>query len=274
MIRLRNITYSYPNNKDLALKNLSLEIGEKEFLAIVGRNGSGKSTLARLLNGSLLPASGQVEVDGLDTAISTNGVNIRKRVGLLLPVPDNQLVSNIVEEDVAFGPENIGLAPDEIRYRVDTALKMVSMEDYAKHPPYLLSGGQKQRICIAGLLALRPKYMVLDEPSSMLDPRARAEVLKVLLEVKEKTGIAIILITHRLEEVLDADRIAILEDGELKIVAPPSGILHDTTYLREIGLEPLEISVLIEHINKKCGSKIRSDIYKIDQLVEELCLLQ
>lgn len=274
MIRVKNIYYSYPNKGDLALKNLSLDIGQNEFLAIVGRNGSGKSTLARMLNGTLIPDNGKVEVDGLDTVTSENLIAIRKKVGLLLPVPDNQLISNIVEEDVAFGPENLGLAPNEIKNRVDTALKMVSMEDFAKHPPYLLSGGQKQKVAIAGILAIRPDYMVLDEPVSMLDPRGRIEVLNSISDIKKVTGISVIMVTHRIEEVLRADRIAFLESGEIKKVCSPASILQHTDELKQLGVEPLEITTLLKQINNSCGQKIRQNIFNIDELVDELCRLR
>ena len=177
MIRLSDVTYTYPQSKEPAVKKISLTIRKKEFIAIMGRNGSGKSTLARLINGLLMPDLGEVTVDGLSSLKPENLVEIRKRVGLLFPDPDSQLLSNLVEEEIAFGPENLGLNPIEIGKRVDTALKMVSMEDYAKYPPYLLSGGQKQKLCIASLLAMQPAYLVLDEPFSMLEPRGRKDLL-------------------------------------------------------------------------------------------------
>jgi len=272
MIRLKNISYSYVHdNSHLAIKNLSLDIREGEFLAVVGRNGSGKSTFTRLLNGLLLPDQGKVEVDGLDTADLQNLSIIRRKVGLLLPVPDNQLVSNVVEEDVAFGPENLGLPADEIRRRVDAALKMVSMEDYVKHPPYLLSGGQKQKICIAGILAMKPKYMVLDEPAAMLDPQGRREIMETLLHLQESEGISLIIVTNCLEEIVRADRIVILDEGEIKAECPAKQILPKHDFLIEMGIEPLETTTLIHLLNETCGLKISEDILDIDELVEEIC---
>ncbi len=271
MIQLKNVSYSYSRNNSPAICNLSLDIAESEFVGILGRNGSGKSTLTRLLNGLLCPEAGKVEVDGIDTSNPQNHAEIRKRVGLLLPVPDNQFISNIVEEDVAFGPENLGLSPNKIRQRVDTALKTVSMEDYAKYPPLLLSGGQKQRVCIAGILATKPKYMVLDEPTSMLDSRGRREVIETLLNLKEKEGITLVLTTHHLEEIIKADRIIVLDQGEVKFEGNPGSILKEVDVLKKLGIEPMEITVLIDRINEGCQKYISRDIYDIRMLVEVLC---
>jgi len=272
MIRLSNVSYTYPHAKRLALKDISLDINENEFVAIMGRNGSGKSTLVRLLNGLLIPGQGEINIDGLSSFSPENLVAIRKKVGLLFPDPDSQLLSNLVEEEVAFGPENLGLEPAEIRKRVDAALKMVSMEDYAKYPPYLLSGGQKQRICIASLLAMQPDYLVLDEPFSMLDPRGRQELMTLLKSMREQQGITLVLITHSMEEAVQADRIIIIEDGQINTIKTPAGILELGAEITRLGIEPLEISSFINELNQNPGVKVASDITKIESLVDSLCL--
>lgn len=273
MIAIKNVSYCYPREARPVLSNINLEIRENEILGIIGRNASGKSTLARLLNGIIIPTAGQVEVDGLKSTVPENLGPIREKVALLLAEPDNQLVSSLVEEDVAFGPENWGLASHEIRKRVDTALQMVSMEDYAKYPPYLLSGGQKQRVCIAGLLAMRPKYMVLDEPTAMLDPQGKKEVRNILGRLKAREGLSIVIISHELEELLQADRLIWLEDGEIKLEDHSRNLLTRVEILREAGLEGLEISRLIEEINEK-GFAVPGDIVSPAGLVEELCRLK
>lgn len=273
MITIKNVSYCYPGEERPALRNINLEIRENEILGIIGRNASGKSTLTRLLNGIIIPSAGQVEVDGLDSSVPENLGPIRQKVALLLSEPDNQLVSNLVEEDVAFGPENLGLASHKIRKRVDTALQMVSMEDYAKYPPYLLSGGQKQRVCIAGLLAMQPKYMVLDEPTSMLDPQGKKEVRNILGQLKAKAGLSIIIISHEFEELLQADRLVWLEEGEIKLQDRSRNLLTRVEVLREAGLEGLEISRLIEQINR-AGYAVPGDIISPVGLVEELCRLK
>jgi len=271
MITIDNLSYDYNSNNKMVLKNLNLKIQENEFIAVVGKNGSGKSTLARLLNGTLIPRTGNIIVDGLNTRSKTDIRSIKTLVGLLLPTPDNQLISNIVEEDVAFGPENLGLPPGEIRYRVDRSLKMVAMNDYAKHSPHLLSGGQKQRVTLAGLLAMKPKYMVLDEPTSMLDPQGRQEVMETILGLRASEGITLILITHHLEEVVYADRIVILDEGELIAEGSPGELLQQSEMLESIGLETLEITKIINLLNSK-NYKLPQNILQIDRLVNELCL--
>lgn len=273
MITLKNVSYCYPREERPALRNINLEIRENEIMGIIGCNASGKSTLVRLLNGLIIPTTGQVVVDGLKSSVPENLALIRQKVALLRAEPDNQLVTNLVEEDVAFGPENWGLASHEIRKRVDTALKMVSMEDYAKYPPYLLSGGQKQRVCIAGLLVMRPKYMVMDEPTAMLDPQGKKEVRKILSQLKVWEGLTIIIISHELEELLQADRLVWLEDGEIKLQDRSRNLLTRVEVLREAGLEGLEISRLIEQINK-AGYAIPGDILSPAGLVEEICRLK
>ncbi len=273
MIRLEGVSYTYPRSKEPAVKKVSLTIRENEFIAIMGRNGSGKSTLTRLLNGLLSPDMGEVMVDGLSTLKPENLVEIRKRVGLLFPDPDSQLLSNLVEEEIAFGPENLGLNPMEIRKRVDSALKMVSMEDYAKYPPYLLSGGQKQKICIASLLAMQPAYLILDEPFSMLDPRDRKELLALLLTMRRKLNITLILITHKLEDAIKADQIIIMEQAEIIKATHPREILKMGTRIACLGIEPLESSGFIEQLERETGVSLAYDITEIESLVEAICHL-
>ncbi|HBQ27244.1 MAG TPA: energy-coupling factor transporter ATPase [Syntrophomonas sp.] len=273
MIRLSDVTYTYPQSKEPAVKKISLTIRKKEFIAIMGRNGSGKSTLARLINGLLMPDLGEVTVDGLSSLKPENLVEIRKRVGLLFPDPDSQLLSNLVEEEIAFGPENLGLNPIEIGKRVDTALKMVSMEDYAKYPPYLLSGGQKQKLCIASLLAMQPAYLVLDEPFSMLEPRGRKDLLSLLLTIRRDFNITLILITHNLEDAIQADQIIMMNQGEVINMAHPREILKMGTQLTMLGIEPLELTTFIELLKHNAGMSIAHDTTDIESLVEAICHL-
>lgn len=273
MIRLEGVCYTYPQSKEPTLRAINLTIRENEFTAIMGRNGSGKSTLARLLNGLLLPDRGEVTIDGLSSLKPENLVEIKKRVGLLFPNPDSQLLSNLVEEEIAFGPENLGLNPIEIRKRVDSALKMVSMEDYAKYPPYLLSGGQKQKICIASLLAMQPAYLVLDEPFSMLDPRGRKELLTLLHTMRRELDISLILITHNLEDAIKADQIIIMEQGEIIKATHPGEILKMGVRIASLGIEPLESSTFIEQLAQATGIRLAYDIIEIESLVEAICHL-
>lgn len=215
-LRFTNVGYSYPSGEDdyiRALSSVDFSIERGEFVALVGCNGSGKSTLARLCNGLILPDEGKVEVDGMDTADKTKLYDIRKKIGVVFQNPDNQMVTTIVEDDVAFGPENLGLPPAEIRERVDWALKSVGMSEYAKSGPFRLSGGQKQRVAIAGVLAIRPELMVLDEATGMLDPDGRKEVLDVVTDLRRKENMSVIMITHFMEEAAAADRIIILDRG-------------------------------------------------------------
>lgn len=275
MIQIKNLSYSYPSdNNQQVLRNLNLKINEGEFIGILGRNGSGKSTLTRLLNGLLHPQKGKIEVDGLDTSVWQNQIEIKKRVGLLLPEPDNQFIYNIVEEDVAFGPENLGLSSAQIRQRVATALETVSMQEYAKDSLLFLSGGQKQRICIAGVLAIEPKYLVLDEPTSMLDQNGCDQVIKTLLKLKSEEKKTIIMATHNLDEVIEADRVIVLDKGELKFVGSPWLIFNEIKFLKKMGIRPLDTSIIIHAINSRWQRKAIKHTHKIEELVENLCQLR
>lgn len=251
MIKVKGVCFNYPGLESPVLQDINLEIRPGEFLALLGRNGSGKSTLTKLLNGLLAPTTGDVVVDGLNTRDQRNLLNIRQRVGLLFSNPDNQLVASVVEEDVAFGPENLGFPSEEIRERVRWALTVVGMENYLKHPPHLLSGGQKQRVAIAGILALKPSYMVLDEPTSMLDPQGRDEVLRTLVRLNREEGTAIVLVTHFAEEATAADRVIILDQGEVVMMGSPLDVLTRAGDLHTRGLEAPEIVLLAEELKKR-----------------------
>jgi energy-coupling factor transport system ATP-binding protein len=251
-----------------------LEIKEQEITAIIGRNGSGKTTLAKLLNGIYIPDQGSIMVDGLSTSSPENLWLIRQKVGLLFAEADKQIIAATVEEDVAFGPENLGLTQNQIRLRVDNALKLLSMEEFAKHPPYLLSGGQKRKVGIAGLLAMQPSYLVLDEPVSMLDDQSRQEVLEALWKLKQQAGVAIVIITHNLESILQADRVILLDSGQVKLQFTPDTLFYEVDKLKSMQLEPLEISIIIQSFNRRYPGLIPREVRNLNQLVEILCQLK
>jgi len=227
------------------LKEIDLTIEPGSFVAVVGHNGSGKSTLAKLSNGILLPTGGKVYVEGLDTTDRELLLEIRRRVGVVFQNPDNQIVSNLVEDDVAFAPENLGLPPEEIRRRVDEALRAVDMYDYRLHAPHLLSGGQKQRVAIAGVIAMRPRLIVLDEPTAMLDPQGRKEVMDTVKRLCRDHGITIALITHHMNECIDADRLIVLSDGEIVLDGTPVQVFAQVEKLTNLGLAPPETTALL-----------------------------
>ncbi|MDR2606269.1 MAG: energy-coupling factor transporter ATPase, partial [Oscillospiraceae bacterium] len=235
MIKTDNITYAYEGEP--ALRGVSLTIGAGEFIAVLGHNGSGKSTLAKMFNALLIPSSGKVCVDGLDTSDEKNIIKIRTTVGMVFQNPDNQFVATIVEDDVAFGCENLGIEPLEIRQRVNDALDAVGMGEYAEHDTHRLSGGQKQRIAIAGVLAMRPKCIVLDESTAMLDPQGRAEVLDAVRRLNKELGITIILITHHMQEAIGADRVVVLSDGFVLADGTPESVFANTDTLESAGLD-------------------------------------
>ncbi|MGN0767277.1 MAG: energy-coupling factor transporter ATPase [Christensenellales bacterium] len=272
MICIDNISFKYDEAGAYALKNVSLEINSGEMIAIVGHNGSGKSTLAKHLNGLLLPTEGDVRVDG-DSTRDENALNsIRRRVGMVFQNPDNQIVTTVVEEDVGFGPENIGVPTEEILERVDEALKAVRMTEYAKSAPHMLSGGQKQRVAIAGILALRPKTLVLDEATAMLDPIGRREVLETVTEQNKRCGITVVMITQYMEEALLCDRVAVMSGGELKMLDTPRNVFKRVDELRALGLDaPIAVSMRDRLIKE--GFPISDSIIGIDELAEALCPL-
>ncbi|MGI6433797.1 MAG: ATP-binding cassette domain-containing protein [Syntrophomonadaceae bacterium] len=254
------------------IDRLDLQVQPGEFVAILGSNGSGKSTLARLMNGMLLPSQGSVTVDGMDSR--THSTAIKKRVGLLHAQPDHHFIAPTVEEDVAFGPENLGLSPAEIRSRVQRALQQLSMEELAKHPPYLLSGGLKQKAALAGLLAMQPGYLILDEPTSMLDQAGQREVIQALLSLRQEGRVGLIWITHQVEEVVMADRIIILQQGQIALEGSPRDILPQTDKMRCLGVAPLEVRVLIDLINRGIPSRLSDTILLMEDLIKALCHLR
>ena len=221
IIKTEKLVYTYEGAETPTLRGLDLEIEEGTFVAVLGHNGSGKSTLAKHLNGILIPTSGRVLVDGMDTAEEQNLLAVRHTVGMVFQNPDNQIVANVVEDDVAFGPENLGIEPREIRRRVDDALTSVQMYEYRNHAPHLLSGGQKQRVAIAGILAMKPRCIVLDEPTAMLDPVGRGEVLDTITRLNRQEGITVILVTHHMEECIGADRLLVMSRGSILMDGSP-----------------------------------------------------
>lgn len=272
---LDNVTYSYNINDTHridAVKQLSLHIEEGTFVALVGHNGSGKSTLAKLLNGLLMPTSGEVKIFGKSTLDPNNIFEIRKNVGMVFQNPDNQMIASIVEDDVAFGPENLGIERDEIIRRVEWALSKVDMLEYRKRTPFKMSGGQKQRLAIAGVLAIKPKILVLDESTAMLDPQGRSEVLKVAHELNKQDGITVIHITHFMEEALDADRLIVMNDGRISFDGTPREVFKHYEELKTIKLTvPWETQMAISL--HKVGIDMGEGIVNEEELVEKLCQL-
>lgn len=273
LIEIKNLKHSYidtDGNEIHALNGVSLDIYKGEFIAVIGANGSGKSTLARHLNALLLPTEGKCIVAGMDTEDDKNLWNIRQHVGMVFQNPDNQIVAAIVEEDVAFGPENIGVPPAEIRTRVDNALAAVGMTEYAKHAPHLLSGGQKQRVAIAGVLALEPDCIVLDEPTAMLDPRGRIEIVNTVKKLNREKNITVVYITHYMEEAMQADRTIAMEHGVIKMQGKPKEIFTKVKELHALGLEtPLAAQAAFDLSQK--GIKLADGIISNEELTEELC---
>jgi len=271
MIKTENLFYSYvdqeTDKKNLVLKDVSLEIPRGQFVALLGHNGSGKSTLARTFNAILIPEGGKVYVDGLDTSDESLLYEIRKKAGMVFQNPDNQLVATIVEEDIAFGPENLGVPSEEIRKRVDDALRAVDMSAYINHAPHMLSGGQKQRIAIAGILAMRPDYIFLDESTAMLDPVGRKEVMQTVKKLNKEFGITIVLITHYMEEAAECDRVVVLDDGKIVMDGQPHEIFSQVEKMKSLRLGVPEITEL-SHMLKEKGIAMESGILTIDEFVD------
>ena len=253
-IKVENLSYSYPGiEPDQTVKvfeNLDLEIEQGSFVAILGSNGSGKSTLAKHFNAILLPNGGKCHVYGMDTSDEELLISVRRSVGMVFQNPDNQIVANVVEEDVAFAPENLGVASPMIRHRVDNALKQVGMYHYRTHAPHLLSGGQKQRIAIAGVIAMEPKCIVLDEPTAMLDPKGRREVMETIARLNRDKGITVILITHHMDEAALADRVVVIHRGVIRADGVPKTVFADIDYMHELGLAAPETVELCHALNK------------------------
>ncbi len=273
IIEAKNLTYDYDlgeNVKINALNDLSLTVREGEYLALIGPNGSGKSTLARHFNALLLPTSGEVWVDGLLTSREENRWEIRRRAGMVFQNPDNQIVATTVEEDVAFGLENLGLEPPLIRERVAEALEMVGLQGFARHAPHLLSGGQKQRLAIAGILSMRPRCLVLDEPTAMLDPRGRGEVMEIVRKMNRRENITVVHITHFMEETLEADRIVVMDRGRVVLSGMPVEIFSGNADLASLGLEVPTIPRLARML-REGGLQVPKEVLNVDELVSSLC---
>ncbi len=256
IIELKNVSFRYSAEEAEVIKNLNLDFYEGQFTCVLGHNGSGKSTMAKLINALLVPTQGEVISYGFNTSDEMNEIKIRRNIGMVFQNPDNQIVATIVEDDVAFGPENLGIPREEIRQRVDEALKLVDMYEYRKHEPHRLSGGQKQRVAIAGVIAMKTGCIVLDEPTAMLDPKGRREVMDALLKLKNDLGISIILVTHFMDEAVKADRVVVMNDGEVCLDGVPSDVFTNTELLKSIGLavpKPLELAIELRKAGVNIG---------------------
>lgn len=268
MIEIENLSFSYDDddedNKKYVIKDLNLKIKKGSFVAILGHNGSGKSTLAKHLNGILLPSGGKVYVDGLDTSVEKNIFDIRSRAGMVFQNPDNQIVAAIVEDEVAFAPENLGIAPDEIRRRVDECLSIVNMTKYAKSSPARLSGGQKQRVAIAGVLAMEPECIILDEPTAMLDPSGRTEVMKTIKNLNKTKGITVVLITHYMDEAAEAERVIVMEKGQIVFDDTPKKVFSNVEEIKKIGLDVPQVAELLAQL-RAMGIDMPSDVITVEE---------
>lgn len=271
IIEISDVTFEYVDNNNVSsvLDNFSLSVERGSFTVILGHNGSGKSTLARLMTGSLKPAEGKILVDGIDTADESSELEVHRRVGMVFQNPDNQIVSTIVEEDVAFGPENLGLAPEEIRRRVDETLKTVGMYEYRLHAPHKLSGGQKQRVAIAGVIAMEPECIVFDEPTAMLDPRGRKEVIDTIYRLNKEKGITIVLITHYMEEAEKADRVVVMDKGKIVIDGTPKTVFSSVDMIKKVGLDVPQTTELLFALKEK-GIDLSSGVISVDDCIAEI----
>ena len=272
IIKTERLTFRYTTEEGVAptvLDGVTMSIEPGSFVAVLGHNGSGKSTLAKHMNAILLPSGGKVYVDGLDTADENLLMDIRRQVGMVFQNPDNQIVASVVEEDVAFGPENLGVPSGEIRNRVDAALAQVNMTAYTRHAPHLLSGGQKQRVAIAGVLAIEPRCIVLDEPTAMLDPVGRREVLDTVRCLNREKGITVILITHHMDEAAQADRLVVMHDGRIMADGKPAEVFLDVEGLRALGLEVPEPVALMYEL-RKAGVEVPLDTLDVDSCAAAL----
>ena len=277
MIECRNLVFKYTVSENqeekIAINDVNLQITEGEFIAILGHNGSGKSTMAKHMNALLIPTDGKMLVNKMDTSDMNNLWNVRETAGMVFQNPDNQLVATIVEEDVAFGPENLGVPPEEIRKRVDEALERVGMSEYKKHAPHLLSGGQKQRIAIAGILAMQPKCIIFDEPTAMLDPSGRKEVLDTIIDLNRNYGITVILITHYMDEAAKADRIVVMDKGKLILDGKPRDVFSNVEKMKSIGLDVPQVTELSYEL-QKAGINIDTRILDVNEMVNAICQLK
>ncbi len=271
-IEIKNLQYKYSRDEEeiIAIYNMSLDIYEGEFVGIIGHNGSGKSTLAKLINGIIMPTEGDIFVYGMNTKDEEKIWEIRQKAGIVFQNPDNQIVATIVEEDVAFGPENLGVEPGEIRRRVDDSLEIVRMSEFKDRKPHQLSGGQKQRIAIAGILAMEPRCIIFDEATAMLDPSGREEVLECIKQLNKENNTTVVYITHYMEEIVDADRIIVLNQGDILMQGSPKEIFARVEELQEVFLDVPNITHLAYELKKE-GLAIPDGILTVDELVENLC---
>ena len=274
IVKVNNVSFEYITDETThkAIDNLTLEVKEGEFVAIIGHNGSGKSTLSKNLNAILVPSEGNILIDNLDTRDDDNLWDIRQTAGMVFQNPDNQIVATIVEEDVAFGPENLGIEPKEIRKRVEESLKSVGMYELRDRQPHLLSGGQKQRVAIAGIIAMRPKCIIFDEATAMLDPSGRKEVMKTIKKLNKEENITTLHITHFMEEAVQADRVIVMEKGRKVLEGTPREVFSNIKMLRQIGLDVPYMTELANLLSEE-GLKISNDILTVDEMVMELCQL-
>ena len=270
IIEIKDVRFSYTTAEGVApvvLDGVTLDIAEGSFVAVLGHNGSGKSTLAKHMNAILLPSGGRVYVDGIDTTDEDRLLDIRRTVGMVFQNPDNQIVANVVEEDVAFAPENLGVPPEEIRRRVDDALKAVGMYEFREHAPHLLSGGQKQRIAIAGVIAMQPRCIVLDEPTAMLDPIGRADVLRTIKTLNRERGVTVVLITHHMDEAAQADRLVVMAKGKVVADGAPKAVFQQVEQLKAVGLTVPQTTELLWQL-RQAGFDV-----PLDALSDEECAL-
>ena len=273
IIKTENLHFEYTNDetggKFSVLGGIDLEINRGEFIAVLGHNGSGKSTLAKHFNAILVPTSGKVWIEGYDTSDESVTFDIRRRVGMVFQNPDNQMVANIVEEDVAFAPENLGVPPEEIRRRVDSALEAVGMSAFKKHAPHMLSGGPKQRIAIAGVLAMQPDIIVLDEPTAMLDPSGRREILDAVKKLNREQGMTVVLITHYMDEAVQADRVVVIDNGHIKMDGKPTEVFPQVEQLKALGLDVPQATELIYRLNR-AGVKLNPQVLDSEECIRVL----
>ena len=271
IIEIKNVTYQYTDENLLhtAVNNVTLDIEKGSFTVILGHNGSGKSTLAKMMNGLYKPTFGDVFVEGINTKDEETELLVKRKVGMVFQNPDNQLIASIVEEDVAFGPENLGLAPKVLRERVDNALKAVGMYEFASSTPHKLSGGQKQRIAIAGMIAMEPDCLVLDEPTAMLDPKGRAEIIETVLRLNKEKGITVVLITHYMEEAENADRVIVMNDGEIIADSVPKEIFKNVKQLKSVGLTVPQTTELL-YMLKESGFSVETDVISIEETASKI----
>ncbi len=273
MIKTEHLRYAYDAAEDKQIKfvldDVDLQVSQGEFVAVLGHNGCGKSTLAKHFNGLLLPSGGMVYIDGMDTKQDEHYWEIRKSVGMVFQNPDNQIVATVVEEDVAFAPENLGVPSEEIRRRVDEALHAVDMYEMRRHAPHLLSGGQKQRVAIAGVIAMEPKCIVLDEPTAMLDPKGRKEVIDTILKLKREKNLTIVLITHYMEEAVQADRVVVMDKGKIVLDDMPKKVFSEVKLMKGLGLDVPQVTELCFLLNKT-GLSLPTDILTVEECADAL----